>query len=203
VSVLVSLSSSLLLCCAGPKILVLDKALNIEQEFTSGGTSTTAASSNHNGTLLVHGSDQGKLAVTELHKGQLLSSWQPHSSAVPVVQLCITEDETSVWSLGRDGSLVHSSLLSEHARLWEGKIEVGPDTSTSLAFCLAPDSDHFLVGLQTGPTVCKVEEGTLQEVLSVGNRPWPSVCEWGGGDCGPLLVGNDEGTLSVVTLLRQ
>ena len=29
------------------------------------------------------------------------------------------------------------------------------------------------------------------------------VCEWGGGDCGPLLVGNDEGTLSVVTLLRQ
>ena len=32
VSVLVSLSSSLLLCCAGPKILVLDKALNIEQE---------------------------------------------------------------------------------------------------------------------------------------------------------------------------
>ena len=72
-----------------------------------------------------------------------------------------------------------------------------------------------------------MEEGTLQEVLSVGNRPWPSVksfllplkstldariflkrsiskvCEWGGGDCGPLLVGNDEGTLSVVTLLRQ
>ena len=56
-------------------------------QFTSGGTSTTAASSNHNGTLLVHGSDQGKLAVTELHKGQLLSSWQPHSSAVPVVQV--------------------------------------------------------------------------------------------------------------------
>ena len=64
-------------------------------QFTSGGTSTTAAASNHNGTLLVHGSDQGKLAVTELHKGQLLSSWQPHSSAVPVVQVDNFQVQTS------------------------------------------------------------------------------------------------------------
>lgn len=34
-------------------------------------------------------------------------------------------------------------------------------------------------------------------------RSISKVCEWGGGDCGPLLVGNNEGTLSVVTLLRQ
>ena len=56
----------------------------------------------------------GQLAVTDLNKGELLSSWQPHSSTV--VQLCITADETSVWSLGKDGTLVHSSLLSEHCR---------------------------------------------------------------------------------------
>lgn len=50
------------------------------------------------------------------------------------------------------------------SRLWEGKIEVGPDASTSLAFCLAPDSDHFLVGLQTGPTVCKVITFLFNEI---------------------------------------
>ena len=53
--------------------------------------------------------------MTDLNKGELLSSWQPHSSTT-VVQLCITADETSVWSLGKDGTLVHSSLLSEHSR---------------------------------------------------------------------------------------
>merc|ERR1711863_105142 len=89
---------------------MLDKALKIEQEFKSGSASTTAASSNHNGTLLIHGSETGQLAVTDLNKGELLSSWQAHSSTV--AQLCITADETSVWSLGKDGTLVHSSLLS-------------------------------------------------------------------------------------------
>ena len=92
----------------------------------------------------------GRLAVTDLNKGELLSSWQPQSSAVVQVrfygsrdlltfveinpqtqrsletcalshfsQLCITADETSVWSLGKDGVLVHSSLLSEHCRFKE------------------------------------------------------------------------------------
>ena len=60
VSVLLSLPTSLLLCCAGPSILILDKALKIEQEFKSGSSaSTTAAASNHNGTLLIHGSETG------------------------------------------------------------------------------------------------------------------------------------------------
>merc|ERR1719234_2800594 len=205
VSVLLSLPTSLLLCCAGPSILILDKALKIEQEFKSGSSaSTTAAASNHNGTLLIHGSETGQLAVTDLNKGELLSSWQPHSSTA-VVQLCITADETSVWSLGKDGTLVHSSLLSEHSRLWESKLEVGV-VDTSLAFCLAPDSDHFLIGTAHGAALCKVEEGSqskYEEVLALGSLPWPAVGEWGGGDCGPVLVGGDGGSLTVITLLRQ
>ena len=64
-------------------------------------------------------------------------------------------------------------------------------------------------------------------MLAVGSGPWPTVrtftsvykafkitlkldkqCffkvgEWGGGDCGPVLVGGQAGVLSVVTLLRQ
>ena len=64
VSVLLSLPTSLLLCCAGPSILMMDKALKIEQEFKSGSASTTAASSNHNGTLLIHGSETGLLVPT-------------------------------------------------------------------------------------------------------------------------------------------
>jgi len=202
VSVLLSLPTSLLLCCAGPSILILDKALKIEQEFKSGSASTTAAASNHNGTLLIHGSETGQLAVTDLNKGELLSSWQPHSSTV--VQLCITADETSVWSLGKAGTLVHSSLLSEHSRLWEAKLEVGVESS--LAFCLAPDSDHFLIGTGHGAALCKVEEGSqsrYEEVLAVGSLPWPAVGEWGSGDCGPVLVGGDGGILTVVTLLKQ
>jgi len=202
VSVLLSLPTSLLLCCAGPNILILDKALKVEQEFKSGSASTSAASSNHNGTLLIHGSETGQLAVTDLIKGELLSSWKPHSSTV--VQLCITADETSVWSLGKDGTLVHSSLLSEHCRLWEAKLEVRVDAS--LAFCLAPDSDHFLIGTAHGAALCKVEEGSqsrYKEVLAVGSLPWPTVGEWGGGDCGPVLIGGEGGTLTVVTLLRQ
>merc|ERR1719222_164270 len=138
---------------------MMDKAL-IEQEFKSGSASTTAASSNHNGTLLIHGSETGQLVVTDLNKGELLSSWQPHSSTV--VQLCITADETSVWSLGKDGTLIHSSLLSEHCRLWEAKLQVGVDNSP--AFCLAPDSDHFLIGTAHGAALCKVEKGSHPDI---------------------------------------
>ena len=70
VSVLLSLPTSLLLCCAGPSILMLDKALKIEQEFKSGSASTTAASSNHNGTLLIHGSETGLLVLLTMSHSQ-------------------------------------------------------------------------------------------------------------------------------------
>ena len=32
---------------------------------------------------------------------------------------------------------------------------------------------------------------------------YAQVGEWGGGDCGPVLVGGDGGSLTVITLLRQ
>ena len=35
------------------------------------------------------------------------------------------------------------------------KLEVGV-VDTSLAFCLAPDSDHFLIGTAHGAALCKV-----------------------------------------------
>ena len=101
-------------------------------QFTSGGTSTTAASSNHNGTLLVHGSDQGKLAVTELHKGQLLSSWQPHSSAVPVVQVVDFQVQTSFIFLGGQNKLF--SFASLRMRLVYGVLEEMEALSTHRSF---------------------------------------------------------------------
>ena len=38
--------------------------------------------------------------------------------------------------------------------MWEAKLEVGVETP--LAFCLSPDSDHFLVGTAHGAALCKV-----------------------------------------------
>ena len=77
----------------------------------------------------------------------------------------------------------------------------------------------------------KGSQSRFEEVLAVGSLPWPTVRsilysvidsqareweflallitiddqvgEWGGGDCGPVLIGGEGGLLTVVTLLRQ
>ena len=55
--------------------------------------------------------------------------------------------------LGLAGRLFDRAQSFYH-RLWEAKLEVGMESS--LAFCLAPDSDHFLIGTAHGAALCKV-----------------------------------------------
>ena len=40
----------------------------------------TVATYNHNGSVLVHGGRDGKLGMTDLHRGELLSQWSGHTT---------------------------------------------------------------------------------------------------------------------------
>jgi hypothetical protein len=111
----------------------------------------TAAAYNHNGSLLVYGGEEGKLGLADLHRGELLASWQAHQP--PVSCLLLTQDETAVWSLGRDGGLVRSSLLRLGERLWAGGLGLPPPHGLAPRMALAPDGEHILASTEAGGVV--------------------------------------------------
>ena len=201
VAVACPLPSSSLLLSAGTRVVVLDaKTCRVEREVAAGQVRLTAAAANHNGSLTVHGDAGGGLGVTDVHRGEALAAWAAHGAAVAAVAL--PPEETSVWSLGRDGSLVRSSLLAGHARLWQGRL-AAPELEAGV-FCLGPEGAHCLTSTTTGATVCRLpgaEGEELEEVLVVGAGA--TVGHWGAGELGPLYTGGEEGVVRVATILRQ
>jgi hypothetical protein len=126
------------LCCSAARLLLIGHNMSEVREVLELQEPLTAAAPNHNGSLAVHGDASGRLGVTDLHRAELLSTWTAHSA--PVEQLRLAGDETSVWSLGRDGSLLHCSLLAGHPRLWAGGLGRGGPAGLSLA----PEGGHCL-----------------------------------------------------------
>lgn len=113
----------------------------------------TAAAYNHNGSLLVYGRDDGKVGLLDLHRGEVLASWLAHEPAVAVSCLTLAQDETAVWSLGRDGGLIRSSLLRLGERLWAGGMGPPPPHGLPPRMALAPDGEHILASTDSGGVV--------------------------------------------------
>ena len=99
-----------------------------------------------------------------------------------------------MWSLGRDGSLIHFSLLAGHPRLWAGG---------NAGLSLAPEGGHCL-GPGPGGRRSAVYRllggagGELEAVLRLGGEE-DTVAGWAGADCGPLYAGGLAGTVRVYT----
>jgi WD40 repeat protein len=111
----------------------------------------TGAAYNHNGSLLVYGGEEGKVGLADLNRAEMLASWQGHERAVTC--LALSQDETAVWSLGREGSLLRSSLLRLGERLWSACLGPPPPHGLPPRMAIAPDGEHILASTDAGGVV--------------------------------------------------
>ena len=161
---------------ANAALIINTKNFSVERELDLVGV--TCAQFNHNGSLLIFSNNKGSLGILDLNRGEMLATWSPHAKGVVRLMLCA--DETSVWSLGRDGHLVQSSLLRPGDQLWKGEV---PDGSTLAGdFALSPDSQHVLYGSDNGALVYKVgEEGEMTRVLAIHAQSPVTAVHWSTG----------------------
>ena len=155
---------------------------------------------------MVHGGSDGKLGLTDLHRGELLSTWSGHESSISCLRL--NREETAVWSLAEDGTLAHSSIIKTGNKVWEGQVNTDEDTKP--AFCLSPDGDHILTATQSGSTIYRLpkseagsELSQLEKVLGLRGEHPTSAVDWSSGDCGPAVTGGTDGSVKIYTLLCQ
>jgi len=201
-------SGSSFLVCAGIKILMMDtKTCKLDRDLSQPSLNPiTSAQFNHNGSVLVHGGADGKLGLTDLNRGELLSTWPGHSSTITCLRL--NREETAVWSLAGDGSLAHSSIIRTGHKVWEGQL--GGEGGEKPAFCLSPDGDHILTGTQSGAVIYRLprgegetEPGQLEKVLGLRGEHPTSAVDWSAGDCGPAVTAGTDGSVKIYTLLCQ
>jgi len=195
-------SGSSFLVCSGIKILMMDtKTCKLDRDLSQPSLNPiTCAQFNHNGSVLVHGGSDGKLGLTDLNRGELLSTWPGHSTTITCIRL--NREETAVWSLAGDGSLAHSSIIRAGHKVWEGEIGVGP------GFCLSPDGEHILTGTQGGAVIYRLPRGEtgdteLEKVLGLRGEHPTSAVDWSAGDCGPAVTAGTDGAVKIYTLLCQ
>jgi len=200
-------SGASFLVCAGIKILMMDtKTCKLDRDLSQPSLNPiTSAQFNHNGSVLVHGGADGKLGLTDLHRGELLSTWSGHTT--PISCLRLNTEETAVWSLARDGSLAHSSIIRTGNKVWSGSLGEGGERQE---FCLSPDGDHILTGTQGGAVIYRLpkgdedsETGQLEKVLGLRGEHPTSAVDWSAGDCGPAVTGGTDGSVKIYTLLCQ
>jgi len=193
------------ICCVESRTLVIEtRTCRLESDLTSPLSSITSAVYNHNGNVLVHGGQDGKIGLTDLNRGELLSSWSGHTA--PVVQVTLPPDETTVWSLAVDGSLTQSSMLQTGNKLWEGVVGGFALLDDLPRFCLSPTGDHILINSPPGGVIYKLpgkDEGELEKVLGLRDEQPVTAVEWSSGDCGPVFTGGSDGCVTISTLLCQ
>jgi len=195
--------------CSGIKILMMDtKTCKLDRDLSQPSLNPiTSAQFNHNGSVLVHGGSDGKLGLTDLNRGELLSTWSGHTTNITCIRL--NRDETAVWSLGEDGSLAHSSIIRAGHKVWEGQIGVETGGERP-GFCLSPDGDHILTGTQGGAVIYRLprgegdnDQGQLEKVLGLRGEHPTSAVDWSAGDCGPAVTAGTDGAVKIYTLLCQ
>lgn len=201
-------SGSSFLVCAGIKILMMDtKTCKLDRDLSQPSLNPiTSAQFNHNGSVLVHGGADGKLGLTDLNRGELLSTWPGHTTTITCLRL--NREETAVWSLAGDGSLAHSSIIRTGHKVWEGQL--GGEGGEKPAFCLSPDGDHILTGTQSGAVIYRLprgegetDSGQLEKVLGLRGEHPTSAVDWSAGDCGPAVTAGTDGAVKIYTLLCQ
>jgi len=214
----------LFLAASSSTVLILSsKMLTVETEMHDAALANlTSAVYNHNGALIIFSTNSGKVGIYDLHRHEVLATWQAHDK--PIVGLQLTQDETSVWSLDKSGVLIQSSLLRPGTKLWCGEMS-SLDCDLVSDFALSPTGDHVLVGSSTGALVYRMENsgsdgevgvmlhssdastlprgGNLVKVLGIRAETAITTVHWTSGDCGILLAGGMDGSIKISTLLHQ
>ena len=82
------------LLCSGIKILLMETAnCTLHTDLSHPSLKpVVCAQFNHNGSVLIHGGLDGKIGMTDLHRGELLCVWSVHSS--PITAIRLTPDHT-------------------------------------------------------------------------------------------------------------
>ena len=82
------------LLCSGIKILLMETAnCKLQTDLSHPSLKpVVCAQFNHNGSVLIHGGQDGKIGMTDLHRGELLCVWAVHSS--PITAIRLTNDQT-------------------------------------------------------------------------------------------------------------
>ena len=82
------------LLCSGIKILLMETAnCRLQTDLSHPSLKpVVCAQFNHNGSVLIHGGQDGKIGMTDLHRGELLCVWAVHSS--PITAIRLTNDQT-------------------------------------------------------------------------------------------------------------
>eukprot|EP00088_Acartia_fossae_P064642 TRINITY_DN7959_c2_g1_i2.p1 TRINITY_DN7959_c2_g1~~TRINITY_DN7959_c2_g1_i2.p1 ORF type:complete len:710 (-),score=131.14 TRINITY_DN7959_c2_g1_i2:81-2210(-) len=208
------------------KTLSVEKVLDVPEV-----RNLTSAVYNHNGALVIFSTSLGVVGIYDLHRNEVLASWQGHDK--PIVTLQLTPDETSVWSLDKAGNFLQSSLLRPGTKLWRGTMPT-MDCELVGEFALSPTGDHVLVGSATGAIVYRIDNadnegegdsalpgttglgatggltdasppkrGQLVKVLGMKAETTITTVHWSSGDCGILLAGGMDGSIKISTLLHQ
>ena len=82
------------LLCAGIKILLMETAnCQLDRDLSHPSLKPiVCAQFNHNGSVLIHAGQDGKIGMTDLHRGELLCVWSVHSA--PITAIGLTTDQT-------------------------------------------------------------------------------------------------------------
>ncbi|XP_023342348.1 WD repeat-containing protein 91 [Eurytemora carolleeae] len=170
--------SSFFVCSAGKALIINSKEIrnfSVEVELVDPAlTGVSAAHFNHNGALLVFATNKGKVGIMDLNRNEILATWSGHQKGVIGLELSL--DETSVWSLGREGTLLQSSLLRPGDKVWSG--DVSTKDGFTGDFALSPDGEHILYGSDEGAVIYRIgdQDGEMTRVLGIrGVTPITSV----------------------------
>ena len=82
------------LLCSGIKILLMETAnCQLDRDLSHPSLKPiVCAQFNHNGSILIHAGQDGKVGMTDMHRGELLCVWSVHSS--PITAIGLTTDQT-------------------------------------------------------------------------------------------------------------
>ena len=204
-------SPATFLLCAGIKILLMDTVhCRLERDLSHPSLNpVTCAQFNHNGSVLIHAGADGKLGMTDLHRGELLCVWSVHSA--PVTSIRLNNDQTGVWSMAEDAVLAFSNIVRSNEKVWESGARSAPAVTTRPVFSMSSDCDHVLTNESGAASLIKLSpvpgaNTDLETVLTLSSGdqgPVTTSVLWCTGDCSPALTGDNTGNIVIYTLLRQ
>jgi len=199
------------LLCSGIKILLMETAnCQLDRDLSHPSLKPiVCAQFNHNGSVLIHAGVDGKIGMTDLHRGELLCVWSVHTSSITAIGL--TTDQTGLWSLAEDNVMAFSNIIKLNDKTWEGQLPISEEKTskvTKKTFNLSSDGYFFLTNSDGGSVIYRlpsVGSGNVQfeKILELRSEEVVTSVSWSAGECGPVLTGDSHGNVNIFTLLSQ
>ncbi len=208
-----SSASSLLLYDV--RTMTLEHDLSAETAVTSANSELTACVFNHNSQMCIASGTDGKVRIFDLRRrrGECISSWSVSEQPLPVLSLCLSQDETAVYALTSEGKFSGWSMYQSGQRIFEHPLNdlyyeqetVYPRHSWGRQFALAGSGKHILSCSTSGGVIYKFDGERLEKVLGLkGHRRHATCTDWSSAnDCGPCVTAGFDGQIRLSTLLRQ